>query len=380
MTKTRIYVNGRFLKASVTGVQRYAYELLRTIDQLIGRDDPAVRGYEFVVLAPTGDIHELGTRHIEVRQAGRFSGQLWEQISLPLLSKDGFLVNLCNAAPLFKRKQAVTLHDAAVYSVPDTYSSAFKMWYKLMFRTLGRTSPLILTCSENSKDELIRHCGIREDKIVVIYHGKEHVLQSGSAPDYPAQQGLDRPFVLAVSSRSPNKNFRSIVRAAELIGDQGFDFVIAGGTNPKIFKSEDTELNDNVRHVGYVEDEELRTLYDRASCFVFPSFYEGFGFPPLEAMACGCPVVVSDTASLPEVCGDAVLYCDPNSPEDIAGKIAKVMQDPELQNQMKQKGLAQASKFSWEKCAYETLAEVKRHAIGRYAEKVVRNENRKAQA
>ncbi len=380
MSKTRIYINGRFLKASVTGVQRYAYELLRTIDRLIGRNDPAVRGYEFVVLAPTGEIHELGTRHIEVRQAGRFNGQLWEQISLPLLAKDGFLLNLCNAAPLFRRKQAVTLHDAAVYSVPDTYSSAFKLWYKLMFRTLGRTSPLILTCSNNSKDELIRHCGIREDKIRVIYHGKEHVLQSGVAPDYPAQQGLERPFVLAVSSRSPNKNFRSIVRAAELIGDQGYDFVIAGGTNPKIFKSEDTELGENVRHVGYVEDEELHTLYEKASCFVFPSFYEGFGFPPLEAMACGCPVVVSDTASLPEVCGDAVLYCDPSKPEDIAAKIAEVMGNPELQERMRRQGLAQASQFSWEKCAYETLAEVKAHAAGHSARQTARRENRKAEA
>ncbi|WP_172200212.1 glycosyltransferase [Saccharibacillus qingshengii] len=380
MSKTRIYINGRFLKASVTGVQRYAYELLRTIDRLIGRDDPAVRGYEFIVLAPTGDIHELGTRHMEVRQEGRFNGQLWEQISLPSLAKDGFLLNLCNAAPLFKRKQAVTLHDAAVYSVPDTYSAAFKLWYKLMFRTLGRTAPLILTCSSNSKEELVRHCGIRSDKIKVIYHGKEHVLQTGTAPKFPAEQGLERPFVLAVSSQSPNKNFRSIVRAAELIGDQGFDFVIAGGTNPKIFKSADTELGDNVRHVGYVEDEELRTLYDSASCFVFPSFYEGFGFPPLEAMACGCPVVVSDTASLPEVCGDAVLYCDPNSPEDIAQKIAKVMGDPELRNEMKQKGLAQAANFSWEKCAYETLDEVKSVAAGRTAGHTARSDSRKVEA
>ncbi|GGO06403.1 glycosyltransferase family 4 protein [Saccharibacillus kuerlensis] len=380
MNKTRIYINGRFLKASVTGVQRYAYELLRTIDRLIARDDPAVRGYEFIVLAPTGDIHELGTRHMEVRQAGRFGGQLWEQFSLPMLAKDGFLLNLCNAAPLLKRKQAVTLHDAAVYSVPDTYSAAFKLWYKLMFRTLGRISPLILTCSENSKEELVRHCGIRESKIRVIYHGKEHVLQTGTAPEFTAKQGLERPFVLAVSSRSPNKNFRSIVRAAELIGDQGFDFVIAGGANPKIFKSEDTELGENVRHVGYVEDDELRTLYDSAACFVFPSFYEGFGFPPLEAMACGCPVVVSDTASLPEVCGDAVLYCDPNRPEDIAEKIARVMKDPDLRQEMKSKGLAQAAKFSWEKCAYETLAEVKVHVEGRSASQAARSESRKAQA
>ncbi|CAM3482682.1 MULTISPECIES: glycosyltransferase [Saccharibacillus] len=380
MTKTRIYVNGRFLKASVTGVQRYAYELLRTIDQLIDRADPAVRDYEFIVLAPTGEIRELGTKHIEVRQAGRFGGQLWEQLSLPALSKDGFLLNLCNAAPLFKRKQAVTLHDAAVYSVPDTYSASFKLWYKTMFRVLGRTSPLILTCSNNSKDELVRHCGIRGDKIRVIYHGKEHVLQTGTSPEYPAQQGLERPFVLAVSSQSPNKNFRSIVRAAELIGDQGFDFVIAGGTNPKIFKSQETELGDHVRHVGYVADEELRTLYERAACFVFPSFYEGFGFPPLEAMACGCPVIASDTASLPEVCGDAVLYCDPNRPEDIAEKIAHVMQNPALQQQMKQQGLAQAAKFSWEKCAYETLAEVKKYAAGRTADQTARSDSRKVEA
>lgn len=108
--------------------------------------------------------------------------------------------------------------------------------------------------------------------------------------------------------------------------------------------------------MGYVSDAELRALYEHAACFVYPSFYEGFGLPPLEAMACGCPVIVSNAASLPEVCGDAALYCNPCSPEDIAEKISLLMADPRLREDLRQKGLERAKQFTWEKCARETFA------------------------
>jgi glycosyltransferase involved in cell wall biosynthesis len=168
-----------------------------------------------------------------------------------------------------------------------------------------------------------------------------------------------RPFVLAVSSTSPNKNFRSVVRALESLEGVDFDVVIAGGTNPRVFGSQAGSLPASVRHVGYVSDGELRALYEHAACFVYPSFYEGFGLPPLEAMACGCPAIVSEAASMPEVCGEAVLYCDPHDPIDIAEKLRRLMDDARLQSRLRQRGLQRAELFSWRRCARETLAVIK---------------------
>jgi glycosyltransferase involved in cell wall biosynthesis len=109
-----------------------------------------------------------------------------------------------------------------------------------------------------------------------------------------------------------------------------------------------------------VSDSELRALYENAACFVYPSFYEGFGFPPLEAMACGCPVIVSKASSLPEVCGDAALYCDPKNSKDIAEKIQRVVHDETLRAEMRKKGLARAELYSWERCAKETMAVIQK--------------------
>ena len=190
----------------------------------------------------------------------------------------------------------------------------------------------------------------------MIYEGKEHVSAVAVDMKILREHGLvGRPFVLAVSSTSPNKNFRSVVRAVELLGDVDFEVVIAGGANPRVFSRSETSLPDSVKHVGYVSDGELRALYENATCFVFPSFYEGFGLPPLEAMARGCPTIASGAASMPEVCGDAALYCDPGDPADIAKQIQGVMENEDLRRDLSRKGLRRAERFSWDRCARETL-------------------------
>ncbi|CAI6076936.1 glycosyltransferase family 4 protein [Cohnella sp. JJ-181] len=360
MKLQKIYINGRFLTHPITGVQRYAIEILRSLDAMVGSRDAAVEGYEFTVLAPQGELKPAGLRHIETRQGGRGTGHAWEQLSLPSLSADGFLLSLCNTGPMTKRRQAVTMHDAAVYAAPDTYSFAFRTWYKVLQRVLGANAKQILTCSAFSRAQLTEHFGIPERKIKTIYHGREHILRIKPDETVFERHGLTRPYVLAVSSMSPNKNFASVAKAIELMDDADFDIVIAGGSS-KIFKPSGGRIGGEVKQLGYVTDEELRALYDRASCFVFPSFYEGFGFPALEAMACGCPVVASDAASIPEVCRDAVLYCDPRDPADIADKIERIMASGELRAQLRERGLARAAFFSWDKCARETLDAIRPH-------------------
>ena len=353
-----VAINGRFLTQETTGVQRYAIELVKALDRLINDADPAVRSYSFELVAPRGELRQdLGIENIPVRQVGRLGGHLWEQLELPRYTRERCLLSLCNAAPLAKRNQIVTVHDAAVFANPQNFSFRFRSWYMILLVGLGRMAARVATVSSFSKKELVRYCKMPEAKLRVTLEGGEHVLSVPADKKILWRRGLERrPFVLAVSSLSPNKNFRSVVRAAELLGTTDFDVVVAGGTNPRIFSRSGQSLPGSVKHVGYVSDGELRALYEHAACFVYPSFYEGFGLPPLEAMSCGCPTIASGTASMPEVCGDAVLYCDPDDPADIARSVRQLMEDESLREDLRARGLRHARRFSWEGCARETVS------------------------
>jgi glycosyltransferase involved in cell wall biosynthesis len=218
----------------------------------------------------------------------------------------------------------------------------------------------VVTVSQFSKSQLIEHCRIEESKIEVIGLGKEHMLSLEPEPDIIGSNQLaEKGYVLAVSSMNPSKNFANIVKAIELLREVDYQIVIAGGTNGKVFGEANMPYSDKVKMVGYVTDRQLRALYDGAACFLFPSKYEGFGLPPLEAMTCGTPVIVSKSASLPEVCGEATLYCDPNNPADIAMKIDQLMKDVKLRESLSVKGLERAAQFSWDKCARQTWDVVK---------------------
>lgn len=351
-----VSINARFTGQPVTGVQRYAFELVRALDRLIDAGEIDKDKLSFRLIGPKNAKHDPSLRHIPLKRVGRLSGHLWEQLELPLYTRNSLLLSLCNAAPLSKRNQVVTIHDASVFATPQTYPVAFRVWYQLLLRGIGRSAKRIITDSNFSRSEIVRYCNVDEKKVHVIHLGKEHIL------DVPADESViekhdlrKKPFILAVSSQTPNKNFRSIVRAIELLGDDGFDVAIAGGVNPRVFTRSNLSLPDNVKHLGYVSDAELRALYEHAACFIFPSFYEGFGLPPLEAMACGCPVITSNAASLPEVCGDAALYCDPYSPEDIAAKIVLAVGDTALQRDLRRKGLERVKLFTWENTARQTL-------------------------
>jgi len=362
LVTSEIFINARFLTQSITGVQRYAHELVKALDDLIGQGEIDKAKYRFTLLSPGKGIkHDLGLKHIPLRQVGYLTGHAWEQMELPFYTAGGLLISLCNTAPLLKNSQIVTIHDAGVFGFPQSYSLAFRTWYKLLFAVLGKNAKRIITVSSFSKRELIGYCKINEEKIHVIYLGKEHFLNLEPDNSILTKYNLtNKHYVFAVSSMSLHKNFGALVRAVEYLGtDTDFIVVIAGGANPKVFSS-GVRLPGNVCYVGYLNDNQLRALYENAACFVFPSLYEGFGLPPLEAMACRCPVIVSDTASLPEVCGDAALYCDPENPDDIAGKIRQVITDESLRQTLREKGLARAEQFTWEECARKTLAVIEK--------------------
>jgi glycosyltransferase involved in cell wall biosynthesis len=160
-------------------------------------------------------------------------------------------------------------------------------------------------------------------------------------------------YVLAVSAMNPNKNFRGLVQAIKLLGDKAPPLVIAGSANAQVFGS-DEPIPDSATLVGHVSDAQLRALYQHAGCFVFPSFYEGFGLPPLEAMACGCPVIAGDIPALRETCGNAALFCDPSNVRSIADQISALMSDQDVRQTLIERGHTHSEKFRWSETATET--------------------------
>jgi glycosyltransferase involved in cell wall biosynthesis len=361
----RVLINGRFLGQRTTGVQRYARELLGALDRLLFTSESRRRELRFEVLTPPGTSASLALEAMDIQEVGRLTGHLWEQVDLARHVGGNLLLNLANTAPLAARSTITTIYDASVYAVPGAYSLPFRTWYRLLLPATGRRARRVVTCSEFSRLELERYAGIDRANTTVIYGSGEHVLATPPDETVLNRLGLrSRPYILAVSSRSEHKNLAGLERAASLLGDRDLKVVLAGGENSGVFRPERTCEGNGVQRTGYVTNGELRALYQNAACFVYPSFYEGFGLPPLEAMACGCPVVVSRAASLPEVCGDAAVYCDPHSDRDIAEAMERVMNDVSLRDNLRRKGTEHSARFTWKQSAESMLKVIEKVTAG----------------
>ncbi|RZI86224.1 MAG: glycosyltransferase family 1 protein [Rubrivivax sp.] len=345
-----IIFNGRFLQRPVTGVERFAIETLRALDDLISAGEIDIG--PLCIAVPRGTRPQVEFTNLKVIEVGRWQGYAWEQLELPWFAGRRLLVNLCNTGPVLKRHQAVVIHDAAVFSVPQAYGTAFKLVYKGMHRLLALRGAQILTVSEFSRQELARHLQLKPSAITVLPEGGEHVLRVQPDEGILNKAGLrQRPFVLAVSSAQANKNFAFVAQALASLGDPGFDVVVAGGTNPAVFAAKGAPMPAFVKHVGYVSDGELASLYEHAACFVFPSLYEGFGIPPLEAMARGCPVVASTAASIPEVCGDAAVYFDPLDAQSFLNALNRVMGSETARVELKVLAHQRSQLWTWPQAA-----------------------------
>jgi glycosyltransferase involved in cell wall biosynthesis len=272
-----------------------------------------------------------------------------------------WLLNLCNTGPLFKRRQLIYLHDAQPFVIPKNFSVSFRVWYRILFNFVGRLSAAVLVNSRFTRQDLIRHVGLDGSRMELCYPGSEHARLPVGAVDCLSKFPLpDEPFLLAVSSLSPNKNFRRVLEAIEILGDASPPCVIVGRNDQRHFANVSLDRT-KVVQLGYVSDEELFALYKKALCLVFPSFYEGFGLPPLEAMALGCPVVVSETTALREVAGIEGNYCDPASSESIAEAIEWLTRHRQYREELIEVGKMRARDFSWFSSArvlLETLTRV----------------------
>lgn len=309
-------------------------------------------------------------------QTGKKQSIIYDLIHYPYF--DLFFISL----PLFKAaKLVVTIHDITPLLYPRDYPPGIKGKIKFQIQKfLLKKIDAVITDTKTSKDDIVKYLGYPEAKIYPIYLGTDkRFVKTQNLKRYNQlrkRYNLPKKFVLYVGDVNPNKNLVRLANACKLIDST---LVIAGKQAIiEDFDKQHPEMkmwteflskyksDPDIKRLGYVEDEELVGLYNCASVYCQPSLYEGFGLPVLEAMSCGCPVVCAKTPALEEIAGDAALFANPYSSRNIASKLANVLEESKIKNTLITKGYKNIQRFSWEKCARETLDVYKKVLIYKY--------------
>lgn len=261
-------------------------------------------------------------------------------------------------------KKVVTVHDMILYIFGELKNMIDFTRYKFLMPKVLKTTDKIIAVSENTKKDLINYLKISEEKIKVIHeaaHTRYKPLNKNDVDDFREKYGLKEPFILYVGSFLPHKNIPTLIKAFYKLKKQNQikHKLLLCGKKYKIDEVlriiKELNLENEVIFTGYIPTEHLPYLYNIADLFVYPSLYEGFGLPPLEAMACGTPVITSNTSSLPEVVGEGGIMINPRDIDALTEAIHKVLNDEELRKELSKKGLQRAKKFNWKKTAKETL-------------------------
>lgn len=352
-----IYVNGRFLSHAITGVQRFAREITASLDRLWAPADPNAP----TMLTPRVLRQATSYRAIRVKPVGRMRGHVWEQLELPRYARDGVLVNLANAGPAFAGRQLVVLHDAGIFEHPEAYSVPYRLLHSGLDRMLARSRATLATVSRFSRDEIARYLHIPPSEIEIIPEGADHIRGVDSDPAVLGEHGLTPGgYVLAVGSLVVHKNLSSLHGLAQMLGRRGLVLAVVGSVAPGVFDTATVKLPQPAKYLGRLGDGALRALYEAAACFVFPSRYEGFGIPPIEAMACNCPVVAATAGAVMEICGDAALYADPDDPAQITAAVSRIIDEPNLADALRERGRERVRPLTWNNAAGALLRLIER--------------------
>jgi glycosyltransferase involved in cell wall biosynthesis len=339
----------------MTGVDRYAREILRAIDALIGEGHPLSARLALDILCPAGAGNGSPFVNIPLRLLPSGPGHIWEQFVLPFYLRGG-LLSLCNTGPLAVKKQIVCIHDVNTRLMPKSYGFMFRAAYRALQPALARRAAQIVTVSRFSQQTIAQFGITSSHPIEVIHDGYEHVLDWNADRSSLNGLNLPDPYVLLVGSKALHKNVAIIYSIAADLAARGIHVLVTGGADIHVYAREcHGKLPPNVRHLDKVSDDDLAYLYGRALCLVFPSRTEGFGLPPLEAMVLGCPVVSSNSASLPEVCGDAALYSPPDNAAAWLAAIERIATEPLLRQKLACVGRARSRSFSWQRGAVKYL-------------------------
>lgn len=381
----RIGLDGKILTLRAGGTGRYAINLTRAMLAEAAAHRPDL---EFVVLTgpqTSRAVMEEFRGRCEERFLGAKSSVIRSLTLVPAalrrLGVDVFHGMDHVGIPLVGRscRYVVTVHDVIPLILPETFTPRHRLVVRLALARVRRKADRVVVPSHAVKRDVVRRVGLPEDRVVVTHEGCEprfRPVRSGAARrDVAARYGLPPRYVLAVGTLEPRKNLTTLLEAfARLRRDGEVDadlrLVLAGARGwleePIFATVRSLGLEDAVRFTGFVDDDDLPAVYSGAALFAFPSLYEGFGLPLLEAMACGVPVVTSNISSLPEVAGDAAVLVDPRDEQGLAAAIARLLRDEALRGRLREAGLARARQFSWEATARRTLdayAAVVRHPV-----------------
>lgn len=346
----RFAINGRFLTQPMAGVQRWAIQAAGAIDTLIDSGEYAALKGQIEILAPAS-ARDFPLRHIPLRRCGTGSGYFWEQVELPFYARGQFLINCCSVGPVIKRDQVVVVHDATPRARPANFTPRFRMVYNFLIPRLLRRSQASVTVSDFSRREIAKWYGADVSDMRVSYVGADHILRV--APDNAILDRLGisgRKFFLGVGL-SVNKNGAAVAQALRKSGLTDTLLVVTGQPYAWVTAKGGHIIPDGVLPAGYVTDAELRALFEHALAMISPSHYEGFGLPPVEAMLCGCPTIVSNSSAMPEICGDGALQCGPDDVDELARLMRIVHDDPPRRAALSAAGRARASRYTWESAA-----------------------------
>jgi glycosyltransferase involved in cell wall biosynthesis len=374
----RIAIDGRTMTRNKSGVGMYAF---RTVESLLRIDQQ--NDYHLFLVEENERLSAPNLTKVLIPGYDRMGrNRWWENVMLPRYLRQhevDLFFSPAYALTMYPRLQrfipaltplrsrlVVTIHDVIGFVMPETFTWKMRLWLRVFAGNAARIAHHIITISQTTKNDFIHYTGCPSEKVSVIYNSiddrfcpiddvreRQRVQQKYNLPD---------TFILYVGTIEPRKNLPTLSQAYSLLPEHlrgRYPLVLAGGlgwkTEPILASIHRSHQRGEILLTGYVEDEDLPTLYNLASLFVYPSLYEGFGYPVLEAMACGIPVVCSNRASLPEVAGDAAILVNPYDARELARAMERVLLEEELRNDLIRKGFERAAGFSWKRSATQTL-------------------------
>ena len=359
-TPVRIAIDARMISpGSMHGIARYVYELLKCL--MTGpRDD------EFFIIINSGNPLEQVSwpahmRLVKVQGSWMSLSQQWElprllrTIGADLFHAPSFMAPLACPCSL-----VMTIHDLNHMVLPQFYTPFHQFYYQIFVRSCIRRSDYILTVSNFSKDEIVRNLGIGPEKVFVTYNGVSANYQPVTDPDLLAYvrdlYELPDRFIFCLSNNKPHKNVHQLARAY-CHANLDIPLVLACPVDPSIIRTAETYGKKHLIYFSkFIDEEHLPSVYSMTELFVYPSTYEGFGLPPLEALSCGAPVVVARSSSLPEVVGDSAIFTNPFDHKDIARALELGVHDQTLREKLRNYGVHHARRFSWQAMADQTVA------------------------
>ncbi len=366
----KIGIDARFFTERATGIGRHVFELVQGLAKLDTKNE-----YTLFLKPKEFEIFQLPSSNFKKEKTTAPHYSFDEQVGfLRQLNKHQFDLMVFphfNAPIFYRRKYVVTIHDLTLHFFPGKKKSDLisRVAYKTVINTVVRNAEHCFAVSENTKRDMVKHLKIPKNKITVTYNGVTQQFKSEQddqiQKSFKSKYNLPKKYFLYNGVQRSHKNILGLIQAYAIFlkknPDSEIDLVFAGPSNDTYTEIpsqiDELDLQDRIHMLGFFPEADIEKLISGATAYVFPSFYEGFGLPPLEAMRCGTPVACSHTSSLPEVCGEAAVYFDPKNIDDIALAMEKVVFDIPLRKDLVEKGFVQSQKFRWSDMVKRMLEE-----------------------